>query len=1226
MRLFLVSSAVGLALNAYGSVMDDFAYAYSKGNRCIFAKTPDEAQTIYKNNKNKDSYDSVADNAFGTTIDGKTTLKNSFRVSHWLVNMAGEILEKKEMEKAFNGIKYENLRFRGEKISYTIIEKLLNKSNLKANNDPDKNVIDDANMYYDRWYLKDRFDFENELNEKIDNIENKNLKKFCKIVQSYSKHTDKRVFNQNLNIIKRELSLLFHPDKENGLNNDKKTLKKMIEKETGQTGNDVLITVRDSNINWNLTFSELVNSSSKRNKSGVFGYEELSRVESVTSKEQISAEDIGSYKRIEDCFSNFRLRDNHCFQFKSIELPESLEFISEEEFSFHSTGKLEKIIIPDSWQIRTANDKENFYSFVYFITNSSVFKLKLRKEIKIFKHNGKAVTPTKLISKNGDGYYSLNIGDNIKKIECNVKLSNKGELEKLKLPDSLEEIDGDCFSDYENLETIKFGNNLKKLGNKVFNGCTKLNEVSLPETLEEIGSGCFGHCEDLKTVKIGKNLKKLGSLVFSGCTKLNEVSLPDTLEEIGSGCFENCKNLKSIELGKNFKKLDYDVFIGCASLETVINRGRWQALNDSFYKAPGVADVKIYTYLHEEDFTSGYLIKGTIMEGLLKNLKNTFKRRGSLIIKNSEDKIVGFIGNYSLFQKLKTNRNISDDIIKNFPSNFKVWFIMNDVYEANLKNGQLNIPAECQYIFFTKPDQSSADYEKYAAIEKKIKSIKFNGKSLFILESECKNIFSECSFVSNDVYSEDILNFTYNLKSVQKVFFAGKDCSIGKVNNSSNKIKNNILFTSMIEEDKKKVDELHIHDGDEIDEVDPDKKGYNKSGFVTIGNILKNYKNIKNIVIDFKLSYDYNDDIQEIFEELKERITGDIKENCKGNYDIVYRTDLSKYIYNPKNIKKMTTINGGKAIVDISKYKDNGFYIPSKICICDYLIECINSVCNGRNVTEVELILPNDVPIRFSSSINSFPKSKINKIKIDDKNPKELEIEGGYLKEGDICRLFHQLKSFDFGKKNKLTKIPDYLFQSCKELEEVVLPENLEEIGDFVFNCCSSIEEINLPDTLKILGESAFAWCVKLKKINLPYGLKIIGENCFSNAWKIEQVIQQSSGKASGTNELTIYSKTSTESKGLIVKEGAFFGCHELKEVQLPYARIIGAKAFYECTKLSLAVLPNIKEIGFESFGFTIDGHTNQLTIKTGENASALTILDSAFKNRDSYHYTITDK
>ena len=73
-------------------------------------------------------------------------------------------------------------------------------------------------------------------------------------------------------------------------------------------------------------------------------------------------------------------------------------------------------------------------------------------------------------------------------------------------------------------------------------------------------------------------------------------------------------------------------------------------------------------------------------------------------------------------------------------------------------------------------------------------------------------------------------------------------------------------------------------------------------------------------------------------------------------------------------------------------------------------------------------------------------------------------------------------------------------FSGCSGLEEIELPEDLEEIGERAFFCCTSLTEIEIPDPVETIGDYAFSLCVKLEKIELPEDLETIGPNTFDEA------------------------------------------------------------------------------------------------------------------------------
>lgn len=78
-------------------------------------------------------------------------------------------------------------------------------------------------------------------------------------------------------------------------------------------------------------------------------------------------------------------------------------------------------------------------------------------------------------------------------------------------------------------------------------------------------------------------------------------------------------------------------------------------------------------------------------------------------------------------------------------------------------------------------------------------------------------------------------------------------------------------------------------------------------------------------------------------------------------------------------------------------------------------------------------------------------------------------------------------------------------FQGLPNLEQVVLPEGLEELGDNAFADCVSLTDINLPKSLKSVSSSAFKGCSKLN-LTLPSGLQEKAEFQVSNDMLLKAV------------------------------------------------------------------------------------------------------------------------
>ena len=121
-------------------------------------------------------------------------------------------------------------------------------------------------------------------------------------------------------------------------------------------------------------------------------------------------------------------------------------------------------------------------------------------------------------------------------------------------------------------------------------------------------------------------------------------------------------------------------------------------------------------------------------------------------------------------------------------------------------------------------------------------------------------------------------------------------------------------------------------------------------------------------------------------------------------------------------------------------------------------------------------------------------------------------------------------------------------FGLCKSLEEITIPEGVENISSETFEGCSKLKKITLPNSLKTIWNHAFYGCEALKKIIIPEGVKSIDRRVFTTCSSLE--------------EITI--PEGVEKIG----EGTFVVCGKLKKVKLPYSLIENEKIFKENNNL----------------------------------------------------------
>ena len=73
-----------------------------------------------------------------------------------------------------------------------------------------------------------------------------------------------------------------------------------------------------------------------------------------------------------------------------------------------------------------------------------------------------------------------------------------------------------------------------KIGNYMFEGCTKLEKVVIPDSVTIIGAKAFYGCTSLKEINIPDTVVQIGDSsyggeVFAGCTALTELVLPSSV-------------------------------------------------------------------------------------------------------------------------------------------------------------------------------------------------------------------------------------------------------------------------------------------------------------------------------------------------------------------------------------------------------------------------------------------------------------------------------------------------------------------------------------------------------------------------------------------------------------------------------------------------------------------------------------------------------------------------
>ncbi len=215
----------------------------------------------------------------------------------------------------------------------------------------------------------------------------------------------------------------------------------------------------------------------------------------------------------------------------------------------------------------------------------------------------------------------------------------------------VEEIEGGAFTNQIILTDVEVGNNIKKIGEGAFAGCTNLKTLSLPfvgESKEATNSSrVFGHIfgssattdgnlevtskiterkdqdgnsiltESTVTFKVPTSLQEvnlkssditnISECAFYGMAMIKRVILPDSVTEIDSHAFYGCSGLLEFNLNKTVTVYE-SAFANCSSLKTV-NWGAVEVIKQSAFQGCTSLGTKKFIVDSNEDNESTLTVK-----------------------------------------------------------------------------------------------------------------------------------------------------------------------------------------------------------------------------------------------------------------------------------------------------------------------------------------------------------------------------------------------------------------------------------------------------------------------------------------------------------------------------------------------------------------------------------------------------------------------------------------
>ncbi len=133
------------------------------------------------------------------------------------------------------------------------------------------------------------------------------------------------------------------------------------------------------------------------------------------------------------------------------------------------------------------------------------------------------------------------------------------------IPACVTEINGNAFDGCVLLEEVKFekGCKLKRINTFAFKDCTALKKIWLPPTVELLGDRVFYGCTSLEEADFsGEGITSCGSLIFEKCASLKRVVVPAGMTNVGEKEFADCVSLESVKFCEGVTAIADNAFYG----------------------------------------------------------------------------------------------------------------------------------------------------------------------------------------------------------------------------------------------------------------------------------------------------------------------------------------------------------------------------------------------------------------------------------------------------------------------------------------------------------------------------------------------------------------------------------------------------------------------------------------------------------------------------------------
>ena len=197
----------------------------------------------------------------------------------------------------------------------------------------------------------------------------------------------------------------------------------------------------------------------------------------------------------------------------------------------------------------------------------------------------------------------------------------------IKFNDNVTKIGNWAFYNCDGMTNIEIPDSVTSIGNYAFDACTSLTSINIPSGVTSIGDGVFKGYSNLTSITIDRHntvydsrnncnaiietatnklvfgcknsiipntVTSISDYAFNYCTSLTNINIPNGVTSIGKNCFSQCSGLTSIDIPDSVTSIGSEAFFSCVNLTSaIIGTGVTSIGNGAFSNCKGIKSINI---------------------------------------------------------------------------------------------------------------------------------------------------------------------------------------------------------------------------------------------------------------------------------------------------------------------------------------------------------------------------------------------------------------------------------------------------------------------------------------------------------------------------------------------------------------------------------------------------------------------------------------------------------